>query len=786
MMLRVIKRINSSLILAVIILFHITNTFIWLKIDKSYLKLDAWGHYRYSLEVFEFLKGIFHNIPLSSIEPMKWHGLLVGFTTAPFYFIFGSAQDTAIMINSVIFFTILVLATYGIAKKLLNKQAGLLAVFILSVYPIIFNNLRIYMLDLPLTSMAALSLYFLLTCDNFKDTKNSLLLGLSLGLGLLVKFNYGAFIIGPLMLISYNAFIKKNNPFRNAQKNFFYLALITIFLSLGFYIMRSADMLNRIMQASYLDMLKDKDFHFSDLISLKIRWLLKYVEIFIGEGMSFFLFLAFVIGLIFFIKLKLKNRWLLYLAAIIPLFVQILFFLIPPECMVRYCIPVLPVTAIISAVGISSLKNPKLKKIIMVLLNPLSLIQFFAVSYGIPLLPNEINLPLRHEFYDFNIIFSKQNMRVPPFLEDKTSHPSCADWKSAEALNTIRRANTDSERVRVVSLSDVPEIFEAMEYQILTNRELIDLVPASSIMTEKFYASRIISLDKICLTANYIILSDNIDSFWENVFGADPAGKTKIEKARKILRDNITNYKLIWAERLPDHSLLSIYKNISQAISHKLYEIRNSDIRFLFDNGRGRIFYKNIEITRGLGLYTSLFSLQHWRDSMEAGWNVTKLSDAKIIAEGRWMFIPVSQVWEIELKEGNVIDWQVEMQVHDKIKIEIEDFKLMLTDEYKEWFASNLKSGTFPDYFEEKFWKKIWAGDSNSQIGLNSTNLRNMRLPEVKFQVYQLPPESLAGIENSDQLFNGRVIGCFKKNRSPNNLFSPKRYKYFSAEISLK
>jgi hypothetical protein len=639
------------------------------------------------------------------------------------------------------------------------------------------------MLDLPLTSMVALSLYFLVTCDNFSDTKKSLLLGLSLGLGFLVKFNYGAFIIGPLILTAYNAFMKKNNPFRKARKNFFYLTTISVLLIFGFYIARSTDMLNRIMQASYLDMLKDKDFYLPNLISLKIRWLLKYAEIFIGEGMSSFLFLALVIGLVFFIRIRLKNRWVIYLAAIIPLFVQASFFLIPPECMARYCMPILPVTATISAVGISSIKNLKLKKTIIVLLIPLSLLQFFAVSYGIPLLPNEINLPMQHDFCDFNLIFFKQNMRVPPFFQDKTSHPSLADWKSTEVLNIIRRTNTAHERVRIVSLSNIPEIFEAMEYQILTGRELIDLVPASSIMAEKFYDGRVISLDKICLTANYIIISDNIDSVWENVLEADPIWKTKIEKARKTLRDNITNYKLIGVESLPDHSLLSIYENISQTLSHKSCEIRNSDIRLLFDNGRGRIFYKNVEVTKGLGLYTSLFSLQHWRDSMEAGWSVKKISDTKIVAEGRWMFIPVTQIWEVELREGNIIRWKVKSIAHDAIKIEMEDYKLMLSDKYRAWFTSNGQRGKFADYFEKNLWKKFWEGDIKKETGVRPPDITDIHLPMVRFNAYQMSSEYRTSIENSDQLFNGRVIGCFKKNGTKNNLFSPGRDKYFSADI---
>jgi len=43
-MLTSIKRISPLLILILIILFHVINTFIWLQMDQSYLKEDSWEH----------------------------------------------------------------------------------------------------------------------------------------------------------------------------------------------------------------------------------------------------------------------------------------------------------------------------------------------------------------------------------------------------------------------------------------------------------------------------------------------------------------------------------------------------------------------------------------------------------------------------------------------------------------------------------------------------------------------------------------------------------------------
>ena len=279
--------------LAIIILFHIINTFIWLKIDRSYLKLDAWGHYRYSLEVYDFLKGFVHfQFPLSAIEPIRRHGVLVGLVTAPFYFIFGSAQDTAVMINCSIFLPILVFSVYGIGKKLLNRQAGLLAVFILTSYPIIFNNLRIYMLDLPLTSMVALGLYFLIASDNFSDRKNSLLFGLSLGLGLLTKFNYIAFIIGPLFFVLYRTFKQKSVLSKRKIKNIVYLAAIAFFLCLAFYLVKYNEILQRIYELSNICIFKNHRFAFSGFLSQVLFSTLKYLEMLIKEGISFLFLIA--------------------------------------------------------------------------------------------------------------------------------------------------------------------------------------------------------------------------------------------------------------------------------------------------------------------------------------------------------------------------------------------------------------------------------------------------------------------------------------------------------------
>jgi 4-amino-4-deoxy-L-arabinose transferase-like glycosyltransferase len=786
-MLKTFRKINPYSILIFIILFHLVATLIWITIDKSYLKLDAWGHYRYSLETYDFLKGILHlKFPLSAIEPQKWHGILVGFSTAFLYFIFGNAQDTAIMINSTIFLTILVLSTYYIAKRIAGIQAGILAVLMLTSYPIIYNNLRIYMLDLPLASLVMAGLYFLITSENFANRRNSLLFGLTFGLGLLIKFNYIAFIIGPLIFTIYQAVQKNPSLHKNLFRNILYAVLIVIFLCGFFYIVRSKDMFQRIYDTSNLSIFRDYKSTFFAFLPWRFSWILKSVEMLISQGISFIFLIAFIVGFVFFVKMPLQGKWKFYLVLVIPLFMQFFLFSIPPECVVRYSIPFLPVMAIITSIGLLQIKNKLLKIAFLSTLLILGLIQFFAVSYGITILPQKVELALTKKPFNFNLVIFQQTLDVPPFLQDKNSHPSTADWKSAEVLDTILKSNISGDRIKVISLSNIPELFEAMAYQILIKRRLVDLMPASSITMERFYEKRQASIDMLCLDADYIIISDNPDTVWERVFDSNPYWKNEIENAKTIFYQNITHFRFIDTLRLPNNINILIYKNIFKESIVKSQEIQQGNIKLLFDNGHVRIFFKEREITKGLGLYASFFSLLHWRDSMEATWEVKKLNGAKLIAQGRWMFIPLVQTWEIELKEGNTIDWRIKTVALDVIKIEAEDYKLMLSDNYKEWFVSNGEKGEFSNYFEKDLWKKFWVGNINYEVGLRAINIPNTSLPSVKLRAYQIPSAFFACIENSDQLFNGRVIGYSKNNLSPHNLFSPGQYKYFSAEISIE
>ncbi|MFQ5886308.1 MAG: glycosyltransferase family 39 protein, partial [Anaerolineae bacterium] len=108
--------------------------------------------------------------------------------------------DVALMGNMLYLF-VLLFSVYGIGRKMYGRGVGLLAAFAVSTYPILFNLSRTAYPDFALTAMVALSISLLTRADGFRNRTYSLLWGLSLGLGLLTKWPFLAFVGGPAIYL---------------------------------------------------------------------------------------------------------------------------------------------------------------------------------------------------------------------------------------------------------------------------------------------------------------------------------------------------------------------------------------------------------------------------------------------------------------------------------------------------------------------------------------------------------------------------------------------------------
>ena len=142
-----------------------------------------WYHYKYTLGP---------KAPLIAVLPL------------PFYLLFGPHYKPALLVNS----GLLVLSNlflFLLARRLYSTSAGLLAVLFYQTMPLVYGLSRTYLTEYGLATLVLMWVYFLLASERLTRNGINLLLGVLLGLGLLVKVLFPAFIAGPLLVVWWQA-----------------------------------------------------------------------------------------------------------------------------------------------------------------------------------------------------------------------------------------------------------------------------------------------------------------------------------------------------------------------------------------------------------------------------------------------------------------------------------------------------------------------------------------------------------------------------------------------------
>lgn len=206
------------------------------------------------------------------------------------------------------------------------------------------------------------------------------------------------------------------------------------------------------------------------------------------------------------------------------------------------------------------------------------------------------------------------------------------------------------------------------------------------------------------------------------------------------------------------------------------------DLGFIFQQGRGRIFWKGIELTKQLGFYTSLRSLGRWHDSIRgANWEVQKESSDTCTVLGRWLHLPVTQCWQIKLVEPDVIDFTITTQAVDKFSTDRIQINSMFVEKYNQWFANGQQdyfpefSGDCDDDWSMQFAKQQ-LNKENDFIGIAHDLNKGLRLPKITLTACSGSAAFALGVLNSDLAHRGRVLQCLQKGEFNFNINDELRY----------
>lgn len=382
-----IRSKSAYFIIGSIIVFYLINNFIWLRNNLYLSGPDEFHHLTISIDYYRLFathfKSIFHNpVPHAWIWP-------------PFYYIisgalnlfFGQSYISSVMGN-LFYLTILLFSIYFIGIKLFDKETGILAVIFISMYPIVFRYSRYFNPEFGLVAMVSLSICFLIYTDYFQSRKISILFGVSFGLGMLTKWSFILFLIGPLIHVFFKAgfFRTKQNVFsRQKMLNFRFFLIPAILLPLFWYLSAPWAALIQAFRSFLLlcthYRYKVVDLGFISQPLFQPEKFSEYLWLLINPGISLLFFVIFLVSLLPWI-FKSKNKTVLILWYIIPYCLLSL----SSHKEGRFMLSALPVVALVSAAGLKAISFTKLsfllRRDLYLILILFGLLQFFDISYN--------------------------------------------------------------------------------------------------------------------------------------------------------------------------------------------------------------------------------------------------------------------------------------------------------------------------------------------------------------------------------------------------------------------
>ena len=448
-------KINKSIIIVSLLtslfLFHSINNYIILHKDTTPPVIDAMGHFDNSIQYHLNLENGLSFFVQDYFAHSKSYPPFFIFSSLPLYYLFGTSLDVGIMTNC-LYLLILIFSVYFIGKKLHDEVTGLLAAFIVTIYPSLFGLSRVYMLDFALTAMVALTICFMLYSDHFRNRAFTILFGSGLGLAFLTKWDAPLFVLGPFLAYLLYSFNLKEIILNGKVKKFLVhginlvLSLVIALVLSLIWIVPSLMEFLRLMafENSGSNYRQDSIFYVKELSS-------QMSSIFV-----IFLVASIAIIIFYLVSKKLGDRkHRIEKAEMMHLLIMALWFIIPflyftflpwlSHSYSRWTTPYLPALALITALGVSlaglfgpfknrknRLLRPARRSMVIIaflvaLVVVLGLAQFFMTSYSHSILQDSISI------YRYGLLSA-----------------GTYDWKVDELIMMINETKDEMPLVRVL------------------------------------------------------------------------------------------------------------------------------------------------------------------------------------------------------------------------------------------------------------------------------------------------------------------------------------------------
>jgi 4-amino-4-deoxy-L-arabinose transferase-like glycosyltransferase len=198
------SRLAHYAALTLILVLHVGGSLYWVGQNQVLVGHDASEYLETSIQYTSFF------------NPLSWQSLFRAFVftdyrtpaiyiaAQPFYALFGVDMDSAQLLN-ILLFAFVLLLTYALGRQLAGEGVGLFAALLVGLLPLMAAMARLFYTEMFLTAMVVLNLLALYRSQRFASSTWSLLWGISLGVGLLVKWTMPIYLWLPLLWYGWQA-----------------------------------------------------------------------------------------------------------------------------------------------------------------------------------------------------------------------------------------------------------------------------------------------------------------------------------------------------------------------------------------------------------------------------------------------------------------------------------------------------------------------------------------------------------------------------------------------------
>jgi len=218
--------------------------------------------------------------------------------------------------------------------------------------------------------------------------------------------------------------------------------------------------------------------------------------------------------------------------------------------------------------------------------------------------------------------------------------------------------------------------------------------------------------------------------------------------------------------------------------------LKKGNMGFSFHKGSGRMFWGSKELTKKMGVYTSLNFQGRWHNSpSDAVWTAGEDKNGMLFI-GEWLQLPLVQTWQFEFKKPDSINWKIELDVRESIELEQLQVNIMLSELYGKWMSGDAEGDMppFEDDMDDE-WQAVWRGGEVSNKNINFVKLfsaqKDAGFPGIRFSLLDNEnPKHFLNIVNSDICHRGRILQC--KIEADRGIFMPGKYSICNSTVTLE